>query len=98
MTTLPAKSIRSFNNLADSFVSQFATNKVKQLEVTDLFDIKQAKDESLKSYLARFNNATIRAIQKGLRAGQFSNTRSKPGHVTIYRTSPPEGKKNTNTA
>ncbi|RDX97870.1 hypothetical protein CR513_19310, partial [Mucuna pruriens] len=62
----------------------FAANKVKKLEVTDLFDIKQSRGESLKSYLARFNNATIRvdnfnqkffvkAFQKGLRAGPFSD-------------------------
>ncbi|RDY06842.1 hypothetical protein CR513_09113, partial [Mucuna pruriens] len=84
ITTLPARSIRSFNDLAGSFVSQFAANKVKRLEVVDLFDIKQAKGESLKSYLARFNNITVcvddpdqkffvKAFQKGLRADQFSD-------------------------
>ncbi|RDX93068.1 hypothetical protein CR513_24711, partial [Mucuna pruriens] len=55
------------------------------LEVGDLFDIRKAKDETLKSYLARFNNATVRvndpdqkffmkAFQKGLRVGQFSDS------------------------
>ncbi|RDY02116.1 hypothetical protein CR513_14466, partial [Mucuna pruriens] len=84
MTTLLAKSIQSFNDLADSFVLQFAANKVKRLKVADLFDIKQAKGESLKSYLAHFHNATVRvndldqkffvkAFQKGLRVGQFSD-------------------------
>ncbi|RDX88256.1 hypothetical protein CR513_30179, partial [Mucuna pruriens] len=62
----------------------FVANKVKKLEVADLFDIKQAEGESLKSYLARFNNATVRvddpnqkffvkAFQKGLRARLFSD-------------------------
>ncbi|RDY03211.1 hypothetical protein CR513_13235, partial [Mucuna pruriens] len=85
MATLPARSIQTFNDLAGSFVSQFAANKVKKLEVIDLFDIKQSRGESLKSYLARFNNATVRvddldqkffvkAFQKGLRAGPFSDT------------------------
>ncbi|RDX60993.1 hypothetical protein CR513_60816, partial [Mucuna pruriens] len=59
MATLPTRSICSFSDLADSFVSQFATNKVKRLEMANLFDIKQAKRESLKSYLARFNNTTM---------------------------------------
>ncbi|RDY06335.1 hypothetical protein CR513_09687, partial [Mucuna pruriens] len=68
MATLPARSIQTFNNLADLFVSQFATNKVKKLEVADLFDIKQSRGESLKSYLVRFNNATER-----LRVGPFSD-------------------------
>ncbi|RDX93751.1 hypothetical protein CR513_23945, partial [Mucuna pruriens] len=69
MATLPAKSIQAFSDLASSFVSQFAANKVKKLEVTDLFNIKQARGESLKSYLFYFNNATVR----GLRVGPFSD-------------------------
>ncbi|RDX91034.1 hypothetical protein CR513_27050, partial [Mucuna pruriens] len=84
MATLPTRSIHSFSDLAGSFVSQFMANKVKRLEVADLFDIKQAKGESLKGYLACFNNATMRvddpdqkffvkAFQKGLRVGQFSD-------------------------
>ncbi|RDX79446.1 hypothetical protein CR513_40129, partial [Mucuna pruriens] len=32
MATLPARSIQTFNDLARSFVSQFAANKVKKLE------------------------------------------------------------------
>ncbi|RDX91693.1 hypothetical protein CR513_26283, partial [Mucuna pruriens] len=75
MTTLPARSIKTFNDLARSFVSQFVANKVKKLE---------AEGESLKNYLARFNNSTVRvddpdqkflvkAFQKGLRTGLFSD-------------------------
>ncbi|RDX87783.1 hypothetical protein CR513_30703, partial [Mucuna pruriens] len=85
MTTLPARTIRTFNDLASAFASQFAANKAKQLEVADLFDIRQAKEESLKSDLARFNNATVRVndpdqkffiktFQKGLRASPFSDS------------------------
>ncbi|RDX79754.1 hypothetical protein CR513_39796, partial [Mucuna pruriens] len=62
----------------------FAVNKVKKLEVADLFDIKQGRGKNLKSYLARFNNATVRvddldqkffvkAFQKGLRVGPFND-------------------------
>ncbi|RDY14736.1 hypothetical protein CR513_00138, partial [Mucuna pruriens] len=32
---------------------------MKQLKVADLFDIRQTKGESLKTYLARFNNAMV---------------------------------------
>ncbi|RDY06984.1 hypothetical protein CR513_08954, partial [Mucuna pruriens] len=85
LATLPPQSIRTFSNLATSFASQFAANKTKCLEVADLFDIKQSKGETLKNYLARFNNAMVRvndpdkkffvkAFQKELRAGQFSNS------------------------
>ncbi|RDX61417.1 hypothetical protein CR513_60350, partial [Mucuna pruriens] len=52
LATLPPRSIRSFNDLIASFALQFAVNKVKCLEVVDLFDIQQAKGEALKSYLA----------------------------------------------
>ncbi|RDY10124.1 hypothetical protein CR513_05398, partial [Mucuna pruriens] len=85
MATLPPRTIQTFNDLADAFTSQFAANKKKQLEVADLFDIKQSREESLKSYLARFNTATVRvndpdqkffikAFQKGLRASPFSDS------------------------
>ncbi|RDX80873.1 hypothetical protein CR513_38519, partial [Mucuna pruriens] len=64
---------------------KFATNRVKRLEVVDLFVIRQAKGETLKSYLPRFNNATVwvndldqkffvKAFQKGLRAGLFNDS------------------------
>ncbi|RDX87837.1 hypothetical protein CR513_30634, partial [Mucuna pruriens] len=85
LATLPPQSIRSFNDLATSFASQFATNKMKRLEVTDLFDIQHNKGEPLKCYLARFNNTTVKvndpnqknsvkAFQKGLRVDQFSDS------------------------
>ncbi|RDY09853.1 hypothetical protein CR513_05713, partial [Mucuna pruriens] len=60
LATLPSHSIKSFNNLATSFVLQFVANRVKRLK---------AKGEILKSYLAQFNNAIVR----GLRAHQFSD-------------------------
>ncbi|RDY08102.1 hypothetical protein CR513_07701, partial [Mucuna pruriens] len=64
------------------FSRTLRANKTKRLEETDLFNIRQAKGETLKSYLAWFNNATVRvndpnhkffvkAFQKGLRPGQF---------------------------
>ncbi|RDY09599.1 hypothetical protein CR513_06007, partial [Mucuna pruriens] len=79
---LSPKTIHTFNDLVTTFVSYFAANRAK-LEVTDLFDIKQAKEESLKKYLACFNNKMVqvnnpdqkictKAYQKGLQVGQFS--------------------------
>ncbi|RDX99077.1 hypothetical protein CR513_17926, partial [Mucuna pruriens] len=84
MMNLPPRSISTFSDLANVFLSQFAANKPKRLEVADLFDIKQAVGESLKSYMARFNDATVgvndpdqkffvKAFQKGLRVGPFSD-------------------------
>ncbi|RDX86850.1 hypothetical protein CR513_31764, partial [Mucuna pruriens] len=86
MATLPPRSIHTFNDLARLFLSQFAANKAKKLEVADLFDIKQARGESLKEYLTRFNTATVRvndhgqkffvkAFQKGLRPASMEEIR-----------------------
>ncbi|RDX60284.1 hypothetical protein CR513_61585, partial [Mucuna pruriens] len=55
LATFPARTIRSFNNLV------FMANKMKQLEVADLFDIRQTKGESLKSYFS-FVNATFNDV------------------------------------
>ncbi|RDX64085.1 hypothetical protein CR513_57398, partial [Mucuna pruriens] len=99
MATLPPRTIQTFNDLAEVFTSQFAASKKKQLEVADLFDVKQGREESLKSYLARFNTATVRvndpdqkffikAFQKGLRASPFSDSLAlkRPSSMAEIRT------------
>ncbi|RDX92929.1 hypothetical protein CR513_24879, partial [Mucuna pruriens] len=53
LSGLPARTIRTFGDLVILFISHFATNKAKQLEVVNLFNIKQVKGEILKGYLAR---------------------------------------------
>ncbi|RDX72585.1 hypothetical protein CR513_47910, partial [Mucuna pruriens] len=58
-SSLPPRTIHTFNDLATIFVLQFATNKAKKIEVVDLFDIKQAKCESLNKYFARFSNVMV---------------------------------------
>ncbi|RDX93634.1 hypothetical protein CR513_24073, partial [Mucuna pruriens] len=94
LATFPPQTIRTFGDLATSFASQFATNKTKHLEVIDLFDIKQSKGKTLKNYLAHFNNTTVRvndldqkffvkAFQKGLRTGQFSDSLALRKPLTI---------------
>ncbi|RDX66015.1 hypothetical protein CR513_55266, partial [Mucuna pruriens] len=87
-SSLPPRSIDSFSDLVVAFESQFATNKAKCMEVAYLFDIKQAKIETLNRYLARFNGATIQAFQKGLRTGPFSDSLalSRPSSMTEIRT------------
>jgi len=80
---LPATSITNFEDLAIRFVAQFAANTEKPFVLADLFDIRQRPTESLKSYLARFNNATlmvtkpnedifVMVFEKGLNSGAFS--------------------------
>ncbi|RDX60307.1 hypothetical protein CR513_61562, partial [Mucuna pruriens] len=99
MATLPPRTIQTFNDLAEVFTSQFAASKKKQLEVADLFDVKQGREESLKSYLARFNTAIVRvndpdqkffikAFQKGLRVSPFSDSLAlkRPSSMAEIRT------------
>ncbi|RDY01240.1 hypothetical protein CR513_15462, partial [Mucuna pruriens] len=71
---------------------------LERLEVVDLFDIKQTKNETLKQYLARFNDTMVqvddpdqkcfvKAFQKGLQVGLFSDslTLSRPTSMTEIR-------------
>ncbi|RDY06530.1 hypothetical protein CR513_09464, partial [Mucuna pruriens] len=71
LATLLPQSIRSFSDIPTSFAFQFTLNKIKCLEVADLFNIRQNKGETLESYLAWFNNTTVR---KGLMVGQFNDS------------------------
>ncbi|RDX59107.1 hypothetical protein CR513_61913, partial [Mucuna pruriens] len=64
MATLSTKSIQTFSDLAGSFVSQFAANKMKKLESEKLFSTVQQRDS-----LGGF----VKAFQKGLRAGSFND-------------------------
>ncbi|XP_020236126.1 uncharacterized protein LOC109815740 [Cajanus cajan] len=63
-------------------MAQFAANKKKPPITSDLFDLKQQREESLKDFLQRFNEVALRiasldermaviAFQKGLRSGAF---------------------------
>jgi hypothetical protein len=78
-----ARSVTIFEDLATRFMAQFAANTEKPFLLADLFDIRQRSTESLKSYLTRFNSATlmvtkpnvykfVMAFEKGLNSGTFS--------------------------
>ncbi|XP_050918874.1 uncharacterized protein LOC127136344 [Lathyrus oleraceus] len=80
---LPARSIISFEDLATHFVAHFAVNNKKPFLVADLFDIQQCSTETLKSYIAQFNNVTLKveepnediffmAFEKDLSFGTFN--------------------------
>ncbi|XP_020204782.1 uncharacterized protein LOC109790063 [Cajanus cajan] len=79
---LPDRSINEFDVFSRLFMAQFAANKRKPPITSDLFDLKQQREESLKEFLQRFNKVTLRitsldekmaviAFQKGLRSGDF---------------------------
>nr|KYP34617.1 hypothetical protein KK1_044410 [Cajanus cajan] len=79
---LPDRSITDFDVFSRLFMAQFAANKKKPPITSDLFDLKQQREESLKDFLQRFNEIALRiasldermaviAFQKGLRSGAF---------------------------
>ncbi|XP_020229091.1 uncharacterized protein LOC109810117 [Cajanus cajan] len=79
---LPDRSITDFDVFSRLFMAQFAANKKKPPITSDLFDLKQQREELLKDFLQRFNEVALRivslyermaviAFQKGLRSGAF---------------------------
>ncbi|XP_020205426.1 uncharacterized protein LOC109790650 [Cajanus cajan] len=80
---LPDRSITDFDVFSRLFMALFAANKKKPPITSDLFDLKQQREESLKEFLQRFNEVALRiasldermaviAFQKGLRSGAFN--------------------------
>lgn len=59
--TLPPRSIASFKSLAKNFVSQFMAGIVQKNSAQQLMTIKQGPQESLRSYLRRFNQERLAA-------------------------------------
>ncbi|XP_020202631.1 uncharacterized protein LOC109788346, partial [Cajanus cajan] len=79
---LPDRSITDFDVFSRLFMAQFAANKKKPPITSDLFDLKQQREESLKDFMQRFNEVALRiasldermaviAFEKGLRSGAF---------------------------
>ncbi|MCH86943.1 gag-pol polyprotein [Trifolium medium] len=82
---LPRNSIESYADFHKKFVHQFAGSKHVKVTSTSLFSIRQNHGESLRSFLARFSEATIKvsnpnqemfvaAFHNGLRAGHFNES------------------------
>ncbi|XP_020233124.1 uncharacterized protein LOC109813361 [Cajanus cajan] len=57
---LPDRSITDFDVFSRLFMAQFAANRKKPPITSDLFDLKQQHEESLKEFLQRFNEIALR--------------------------------------
>jgi hypothetical protein len=87
--TLPPRSIPNFESLARKFASQFMAGIVQKKPAQQLMTIKQGPQESLRSYLLRFNQERLTAksqseqfihcaIYQGIRKdGRFSEEASR---------------------
>ncbi|XP_056846187.1 uncharacterized protein LOC130497427 [Raphanus sativus] len=58
-TNLPTKSIKSFAALSDKFMEQFASSRDLEKNSDDLYEILQHRNDPLRSYIARFNQAKV---------------------------------------
>ncbi|XP_020225117.1 uncharacterized protein LOC109807001 [Cajanus cajan] len=91
---LPDRSITDFDVFSRLFMAQFAANKKKSPITSDLFDLKQQREELLKDFLQRFNEVALRiasldkrmaviAFQKGLRSGAFDIALERANYQTM---------------
>ncbi|KAK2425774.1 hypothetical protein QL285_024518 [Trifolium repens] len=82
---LPKNSITGYQDFHRKLIHQFSGSKHIQVTATNMFSLRQRSSESLREYLARFSEATIKvsnpnqemfvaAFHNGLRAGHFNES------------------------
>ncbi|XP_024636363.2 uncharacterized protein [Medicago truncatula] len=83
--SLPRFSIIGYQDMIRKLTQQFSGSRHRKVLLTSLFNVRQGQNESLREYLARFNDSKIKvsnpnqevfvgAFQNGLRAGQFNES------------------------
>ncbi|RDX96114.1 hypothetical protein CR513_21272, partial [Mucuna pruriens] len=80
MATLPARTIRTFNDLANAFTSQFAANKTKQMEVADLQALHPVEREESPNTEGNMPHEVI-TLPPSLR---WKNTRQQPHRMVRF--------------
>lgn len=81
----PRFSIISYPYMTKKLIHQFSASRHRKISTTSLFNDRHESNESLRSYLARYNDATIKvvnpnqelfvgAFQNGLRVGPFNES------------------------
>src|ERR1051325_7567974 len=82
---LPRFSVVSYQDFNRKIIQQFSANRYRKVANTSLFNVRQRPSESLRDFMARFNEETIKvshpnqeifmaAFQHGLKAGQFNKS------------------------
>uniref|UniRef100_A0A1U7WYF8 Uncharacterized protein LOC104228503 n=1 Tax=Nicotiana sylvestris TaxID=4096 RepID=A0A1U7WYF8_NICSY len=76
---LPARSIETFEEMADKFVTAHAGAKKAEARTIDIFAIKQSLGEGLRDFLARFNQIrmTLPNVSEGMTVAVFQNRLSR---------------------
>ncbi|XP_014490820.1 uncharacterized protein LOC106753514 [Vigna radiata var. radiata] len=83
--SLPNGTIENFKSLSNMFKSQFAACRVQDATIVDLMNLKQGKEETLKTFMDRFQKIVRRVkglstklalqhVMPGLRPGPFKDS------------------------
>ncbi|XP_057452152.1 uncharacterized protein LOC130743963 [Lotus japonicus] len=87
-TTLPPRSIAGFMDLSAKFLSQFSTSRAQKVTPAALFNFQQRHNESLQSFMGRFNQLSVHledkmseiciaAFELGLQSGSLNSSLSR---------------------
>ncbi|XP_057423552.1 uncharacterized protein LOC130717361 [Lotus japonicus] len=87
-TTLPPRSIAGFMDLSAKFLSQFSTSRAQKVTPAALFNLQQRHNESLQSFMGRFNQLSVHledkmpeiciaAFELGLQSGSLNSSWSR---------------------
>ncbi|XP_070035040.1 uncharacterized protein [Nicotiana tomentosiformis] len=78
---LPTRSIETFEEMADKFVTAHDGAKKVEARVNDIFAIKQSPGEGLRDFLAHFNRVriTLLNVLEGMTVVTFQNELSRDG-------------------
>jgi len=91
---IPTASITSFSSFSKIFLVRFVVNRPKQLQLADMFDVKQCPKETLKQFLNRLCDVSmglvnpseemlVGAFVKGMRATLFSESLIRSPAATL---------------
>ncbi|XP_014492198.1 uncharacterized protein LOC106754660 [Vigna radiata var. radiata] len=58
--TLPPNSVDSFRTLTSMFKKQYSTNRYEEVTASELVNLRQGKDETLRAFMHRYNHAARR--------------------------------------
>ncbi|XP_070049450.1 uncharacterized protein [Nicotiana tomentosiformis] len=78
---LPTRSIETFEEMTDKFVTAHAGAKKVEARANDIFAIKQSPEEGLRDFLARFNRVRmiLPNVSEGMAVASFQNELSRNG-------------------
>ncbi|XP_070026471.1 uncharacterized protein LOC142182234 [Nicotiana tabacum] len=78
---LPARSIATFEEMADKFVTAHAGAKKAEARVNDIFSVRQSPGEGLRDFLAQFNRVrmSLPNVSERMAVAAFQNGLSRNG-------------------